>query len=60
MTSLVRFVQPMLDFIVAVDDARAWHKENIEKNRSHYSSLACCGAGKQTLVTLRIDTLLAL
>ena len=30
----------MLDYIVAVDDARSWHAENIDKNPQHYSRLA--------------------
>ncbi|CAM9202160.1 unnamed protein product [Hapterophycus canaliculatus] len=31
---------PMLDLVLAVQDSEAWHKENLERNREHYSGLA--------------------
>ena len=34
-----------MDVIFAVDDAVAWHADNIDRNRDHYSSLAMLGAG---------------
>lgn len=33
----------MLDLIIAVDDPLEWHRENIVRNRSHYSFLASLG-----------------
>ncbi|KAK9791826.1 hypothetical protein WJX73_002444 [Symbiochloris irregularis] len=38
-----RAQQQLVDFIMAVDDTDAWHKQNIERNRSHYSCLAAFG-----------------
>mmetsp|Transcript_18331 Transcript_18331/g.27280 ORF Transcript_18331/g.27280 Transcript_18331/m.27280 type:complete len:387 (-) Transcript_18331:26-1186(-) len=35
--------KPMVDFIFGVDDASAWHKENLRVNRSHYSFLGSFG-----------------
>ena len=35
----------MKDFILAVDNAREWHAQNIARNRNHYSGLAVLGAG---------------
>lgn len=32
--------RPMIDMVFAVDDPVAWHTENIERNRSHYSFIA--------------------
>ncbi len=34
----------MIDFVFVVDDARQWHAENLQRNRSHYSSLALLGS----------------
>ena len=36
--------QPMVDAILCVDDARAWHASNLAANASHYSWLGACGA----------------
>jgi mitochondrial translocator assembly and maintenance protein 41 len=33
----------MIDFIFAVDDPVEWHKENLQKNRKHYSALGYLG-----------------
>ena len=41
--------RPMIDMVFAVDDPVAWHTENIERNRSHYSFIAspvCGGASR--------------
>ncbi|KAI8511346.1 Phosphatidate cytidylyltransferase, mitochondrial [Branchiostoma belcheri] len=35
--------QNMVDFIFAVDNAKAWHKENMRRNRKHYSFLSSLG-----------------
>lgn len=34
---------PMLDFILVVDDALLWHRENLNRNADHYSGLAALG-----------------
>lgn len=34
----------MLDFILIVDDPMAWHKENLSRNRAHYSSVKYFGS----------------
>ncbi|DAZ93594.1 TPA: hypothetical protein N0F65_011778 [Lagenidium giganteum] len=34
----------MIDLVFAVEDPRAWHAVNIERNPSHYSFLRCFGA----------------
>lgn len=34
----------MIDLIFVVDDAKAWHRENLARNRSHYSFLGSLGA----------------
>ena len=34
----------MLDLIFVVDDAEAWHAENLDRNRHHYSSLSHFGS----------------
>lgn len=39
----VQFKNAMLDLIIAVDDPLEWHRENIVRNRSHYSFLASLG-----------------
>jgi translocator assembly and maintenance protein 41 len=31
----------MIDLVFAVDDAEAWHKENLTRNPHHYSFLRC-------------------
>jgi translocator assembly and maintenance protein 41 len=31
----------MIDLVFAVDDAEAWHKENLKSNPGHYSFLRC-------------------
>jgi len=36
--------KPMVDFIVAVDDPKSWHEENLAKNPGHYSFLRYFGA----------------
>lgn len=36
--------QNMLDFIIVVDDAQTWHKENMRRNRCHYSFLKYTGS----------------
>jgi hypothetical protein len=33
--------RPMIDLVFAVDDAEAWHRENIKQNPNHYSFLRC-------------------
>ena len=35
--------QPMVDFIVAVEDPVEWHRENMERNKHHYSFLRWIG-----------------
>ncbi|KAK7505411.1 hypothetical protein BaRGS_00003156 [Batillaria attramentaria] len=34
----------MLDFVIVVDDAKTWHKENLKLNRHHYSFLKYTGS----------------
>jgi hypothetical protein len=34
---------PMLDLILAVEDPRAWHQENMARNWEHYSGLGHLG-----------------
>ncbi|EGG18307.1 mitochondrial matrix Mmp37 family protein [Cavenderia fasciculata] len=36
-------LSPMIDMVFAVDNANDWHKENLERNWSHYSFLAYGG-----------------
>ncbi|KAK9858420.1 hypothetical protein WJX84_004892 [Apatococcus fuscideae] len=43
--------QPLLDFVVAVEDPAAWHAQNIQQNRQHYSFLRWLGGGAIDLVT---------
>ena len=38
----------MIDFIFTVDNTLEWHKENIKRNRNHYSLLKLFGAGTIT------------
>lgn len=33
----------MIDFVFAVDNAELWHKENLSRNKDHYSALAFGG-----------------
>ena len=35
---------PMLDLVFAVRNPTEWHRENLEKNRHHYSALRFLGA----------------
>lgn len=35
----------MLDMVFVVEDPLHWHRENLERNRRHYSCLRWCGAG---------------
>lgn len=39
----MQFKKAMMDLIVTVDDPVAWHRENISRNRRHYSFLASFG-----------------
>ncbi|CAI5726347.1 unnamed protein product [Hyaloperonospora brassicae] len=34
----------MVDLVLAVDDARAWHEQNLARHPHHYSMLQYCGA----------------
>lgn len=36
--------QPMIDLVLAVDDAQQWHAANLDMNKSHYSGLRHLGA----------------
>jgi len=36
--------QNMVDLVIAVDDARRWHAENLSRNRKHYSLFRLFGA----------------
>jgi len=38
-------VLPMLDLILVVADPEAWHRQNLETNRAHYSGVAAAGPG---------------
>jgi translocator assembly and maintenance protein 41 len=35
----------MVDLIFGVDDVRSWHRDNMSRNKSHYSSLSWLGSG---------------
>lgn len=35
---------PMIDLVVAVDDAEKWHAQNLKQNPKHYSILANMGS----------------
>lgn len=45
---------PMLDFIFVVEDAQAWHTENLQRNPSHYSFLKYLGPGTICSVADRV------
>ncbi len=44
----------MIDLVFAVDDAKSWHKKNLERNPHHYSSLRFLGPKGITFVQDRL------
>ena len=43
----------MLDLVFAVDDPLEWHKQNLSRNRRHYSFLRNLGPGRITALQKR-------
>ena len=43
----------MIDLVFAVSDSEAWHRENLERNRSDYSPLSYLGAREVAAIQVK-------